>query len=429
LDEVLAAIFKLLPGAAGASGLHVGAATDQIVSEHRTWLAEAFSERADETPGVVKLIDAHGDLVSADSGWAMGPAIADGNAVFLEEHGEEYRYRVRSLGAGAAELLSPPDDFWTVAASVGHPGSTAGAVVLWRPSQGTSPSNPGTRTEELWIAGIDRSGPRIVASRRTELTLPDPRAGGITIGGTTARPLLFLIGLPEAGALGAYRTVALTLPGLEPAWETSLDVAAAAAARSTTENGTDRERATEPPRTAITADVLRSMSSLRATALGDCSGWVVAHGTPLRDVLSTSLVFVGTNAGEVTPRPDIHLRDTAALVPVISRPSFALLGVAGGRSKASFVEVEEIATDGSRSVLVNLDTLVGGKNLRDDPHLQPVAIAARGDVILGAAAASGGPGASSADVNEAITTPPTWHQPDRPRVKARLAWLEARAKS
>lgn len=424
----MTANLELLVGAAGASRLYAGEATDQIVSEHRSWLAEAFSERAEEAPGVVKLIDTNGDVKSAFSGWAMGPAIADGNVAWLEEYDEEYRYRVRRLGTDATHPLSPPDDFWTVAASVGHLNGAAGAVVLWRSAQGTSPSFPGTRQEELWIASIDRSGPRVVATSRIDLTLPDPRAASVVIGGTTAAPLLYLIGLPEPGARAAYRAVALTLPGLDLASETALDVAAPA--RAAMPNRTDRASAAEPSPTTISADVLRSMSSVRTTALGDGSGWVVAHGTPLRDVLSIGLVFVGSTGGALTLRPDIHPRDTVELIPVIGRRSFALRGVAGGRSRARFVDVAEIAPDGPRTrVLVDLDTEVNGKSLRNNPNLQPLAIAVRNDLVLGAAAAGGGTGGSSADVQGGITNPLTWHQPDRPRVKARLAWLEDRAKS
>jgi hypothetical protein len=67
--------------------------------------------------------------------------------------------------------------------------------------------------------------------------------------------------------------------------------------------------------------------------------------------------------------------------------------------------------------------------MRDDPRLQPVSIAVRNDHVLGAPPASGdGSGALSADISDVITTPLAWHKPDRPRVKARLAWLAARAK-
>jgi len=416
---------KLLAGAAGASRLYAGKTTEQIVSEHRDWLAEAFGERADEAPGEVRLIDAHGAVIETGSGWAMGPAVADGHAAWIEECDEEYRYRLRSFGNDAAVHLASPDDFWTVAAAAGHLSTDDGAVVLWRPAQGTTPSLPGTRKEELWIAAINRSTLRVVATSRLDLTLPEPRAACVAIGGTAAEPLLVLVGLPEPGSTAAYRVVALRLPALDLAWETSLDIAEAVAARQVIWDQNDRAIAAEPPRTATTADALRFMSSVRMTALGDCSGWVIAHGIPLGNVLSTSLVFVGTNAGDLIPRTDIHLGDTAALVQVIGCPSFALLGVAGGRSRMRFVNVEEITVHGSRTrVLVDFDTTVNGKSLRTDPQLQPIAIAVRNDVVFAAVAAREKMAVSGA---EAIATPLRWHQLDRPRVKARLAWLKARA--
>lgn len=414
---------KLLAGATGASRLYAGAQTEQIVSEHRTWLAETFSERADETPGVVRLIGAEGAVKGAGSGWAMGPALADGNAAWIEEYDEEYRYRLRSFATDAAVPLAPPEDFWTVAAVAGHPSSADGAVILWRRAQGTTPSLPETRKEELWIASVNRSALSVVSTARLDLTLPEPRATSVAIGGTATEPLLLLIGLPEPGSTGAYRVVALRLPTLDVAWETSLDVAAATAARPVISDQKDRAFAPQPPSTAIDADELRSTSSVRTTALGDCSGWIIAHGTPLKDVLSTTLVFVGTNTGDFIPRTDIHPGDTAQLVPVIGRPSFALLSVAGGRSGMHFVNVEEINVQEARSrVLVDLDTTIDSKSLRNDPQLQPVAIAVRNDVVFAAAGEDVG-------VSSEVITPLTWHQPNRPRVKARLAWLKARALS
>ena len=414
---------KLLAGAVGASRLYAGEATEQIVSEHRTWLVESFSERADETPGVVRLIDGDGAVIGTGSGWAMGPAVANGNAAWIEEYDEEYRYRLRSFGTGSAVPLAPPDDFWTVAAVAGHPSSADGAVILWRPAQGTTPSLPETRKEELWIASVNRSALSVVSTARLDLTLPAPRATSVAIGGTAAEPLLVLIGLPEPGSIGAFRVVALRLPTLDLAWETSLDVAAATAARPVISDQKDRAFAPPPPSMAIDANELRSTSSVRITALGDCSGWVIAHGTPLRDVLSTSLVFVGTNTGDFIPRTDIHPGDTAKLVPVIGRPSFGLLSVAGGRSGMYFVNVEEIDVQEARSrVLVDLDTTIDGESLRNDPQLQPVSIAVRDDVVFAAA------GEDMAISSEGIT-PLTWHQPNRPRVKARLAWLKAHSRS
>jgi hypothetical protein len=421
--------FSLVPGAAGASRLLLGDGTDLVVSEHRAWLDEVYGERAGEAPGVIKRIGADGKAIAGWSGWAMGPALADGSVTWLEERDDEYRYRVRTSKGDAAGALAPPDDFWLVAASVGHPAAPVGAVVLWRPAQGASPTDPSTRRDELWIAGVERATAKVVATTRVDVTLPDPRDAGVALGGTASKPLLLLIGLPAPGGRGAYRAVALTLPDLSVAWETAIDPELTTAMTPAPPPGPG-VHAPPPATSSTTADTLRTFTTVRLAPLGDGSGWLLIHGTPLGPAVSATHVFVIATSGMVTPLPGLHVRDAGDLTPVVGRPAVALLGVAGGRRDLRFDAIEVVAPGaGEARTALSLQSKIGGVALGADVRLQPIAIAARGDHLLGAAAlAEGGTGADRADVQGSITTPVAWHQPDRPRVKDRKAWLAARAK-
>ncbi|HWU86472.1 MAG TPA: hypothetical protein VN253_04330, partial [Kofleriaceae bacterium] len=210
--------YTLITDAAGASRLYLGSGTKAVVAEHRDWLHEAFHEYAGEAPGVVKLIGADGGVARAASGWALGGPLPDGTMTWIEEVGDEYHYRI-ARGAGAGAPLTPPDDFWVVAGAVGHPSSPLGAAVLWRPAPGASSRLPAVRRDELWIAAIDRAAGTVLKSRELALTLPWDRSQGVLIGGTSAAPILLLVGVPEPGGPGAYRAVGLRLPTLEVAWE------------------------------------------------------------------------------------------------------------------------------------------------------------------------------------------------------------------
>jgi hypothetical protein len=59
----------------------------------------------------------------------------------------------------------------------------------------------------------------------------------------------------------------------------------------------------------------------------------------------------------------------------------------------------------------------------------PLSVATDGAVLYVAPPIGGkGLGVDSDDVRGKQTTPPIWHQSDRPRVVARQQWLEARAR-
>src|SRR5262249_20699460 len=151
LGDDTTAEFIVVPAAVGASRLWVGRDTKAIVAEHRSWLREVYRERADEAPGVLVLVSGDGAAARTLSGWALGGPTPDGAMAWLEELDSEYTYRVsRTTGPGG--LLTPPGDYWAVAATTGHWGATLGAAVLWQPALGTSSADPRTRRDELFIA-------------------------------------------------------------------------------------------------------------------------------------------------------------------------------------------------------------------------------------------------------------------------------------
>lgn len=56
---------------------------------------EAYHERASEVPGVLELIR-DGKVAHTVSGWALGAPVGD--MAWIEETGDEYRYRVARTG-------------------------------------------------------------------------------------------------------------------------------------------------------------------------------------------------------------------------------------------------------------------------------------------------------------------------------------------
>ncbi|HET7506237.1 MAG TPA: hypothetical protein VFK02_34695 [Kofleriaceae bacterium] len=421
--------YKLTAPVAGASRLYLGAGTKAIVAEHRDWLHEAFHDHDAEAPGVVKLLGADGAIAHVASGWALGGPVADGSAAWIEEVGDEYHYRV-ARSTGPAAPLSPPDDFWVVAGAAGHPVSPLGAVVLWRPVPGASSKLPDVRRDELWIASIDRKAGTVVNTRLLALTLPWDRPCGVLIGGPARAPVLLLVGLPDPGGPGAYRAVGLKLPSLEVAWEKKLDVAAAEAAAAATAAPKGRASEPPPPPATLTGDSLRTFYGVLGGALGDGTGWLVASGHLLRSVLSIEQPFLIFGDGQVMLLSDLHLPASDGFGVVADEPAVLVKGVVGGRYDARFDSLAAV-WPGTRRVqtLADARTQINGHKLGDAPDLIPMSAALRGGVLYVAPPVGGtGTGADSADVRGLLTTPATWHQPDRPRVIARQHWLDARAK-
>jgi hypothetical protein len=423
--------YKVTPPAAGASRIYLGAGTKAIVAEHRDWLHEAFHDHDAEAPGMVKLLGPDGSVAHTASGWALGGPLADGSAAWVEEVGDEYRYRVaRSTGPGAP--LSPPDDFWVVAGAVGHPVSALGAVVLWRPVPGASSRLPAVRRDELWIASIDRKAGTVVNTRLFALTLPWDRPQGVMIGGPTAAPVLLLIGLPDPGEPGAYRAVGLKLPSLELAWEVKLDVAAAEQAVASAGSAAPGRRASEPlpPPATLTGESLRTFYGVMGSALGDGTGWLVANGHLMRSVLSIEHPFLIFSDGKLMLLADMHLPASDGFGMIADEPAVLIKGVVGGRYDAHFDSISAVWPAARRvQTLADQRTQINGHKLGDSPELIPMSAAMRGGVLYVAPPVGGaGTGAESADVRGLLTTPATWHQSDRPRVIARGQWLDARAK-
>lgn len=422
--------YTVVPAAAGASRIYLGTGSTSLVAEHRAWLDEAYRDRAAEAPGVLQLIRSDGTSAHVVSGWALGGPVGD-DVAWIEETGEEYRYRVARTG-GARAALSPPDDFWAMAAAVGHVQSPLGVVVLWRPARGTSVREPSKRRDELWIVAVDRKAGTVVKSRELALTLPKDRVQGVFLGGPSAEPILLLVGLPDPGGPGVYRAVGLRLPSLDTAWELSLDVSSAEASRAAQTPAT-ADRASSPPPAAasLSGDDLRTLYGSMGTALGDGSGWLFTHGHLLRKVLSIELSVLVTADGKATWLRDLHLTGTDELGPIIGEAGALLIGKVGPRDGMRFASVEAIWPAAARvQTLADERTKIQGRALGDAPDLIPMSAALGGGVLLVAPPVGGaGVGVDSADVRGKQTTPISWHQADRPRVIARQKWLEDRAGS
>ncbi|HWU87213.1 MAG TPA: hypothetical protein VN253_08060, partial [Kofleriaceae bacterium] len=205
---------------------------------------------------------------------------------------------------------------------------------------------------------------------------------------------------------------------------------AAAEAAGTSAAPSDRASAPPPPAAPLTGDSLRSFYATMGGALGDGSGWVIANGHLLRSVLSIDQSFLIGTDGKATWLRDMHLPGTDGFGLILDEPSVLLTGVAGGRDDAHFVSISAV-WPGPRRVqtLADQRTQVHGRPLGAAPDLVPMSAAMRGGVLLVAPPVGGsGLGSDSADVRGLQTTPTTWHKSDRPRVIARQAWLEARAR-
>jgi hypothetical protein len=416
-EAAMAIELETFISAAGASRMYVNSTSQRVVSEHRRWTAAAYAERAEEAPGLVKLLAADGSMLQAASGWALGGALADDSAAWVAEASEEYRYQVvRSDGAAVA--LQPPDDFWVMAGAVGHPTSPLAAVVLWRPAGGSPSNDPARRRDELWIAAIDRRGPTVVATRQLALNLPTPRVEGVMIGGSPSAPVLALIGVPDPGQPGVYRAVGWKLPSLQDAWETRLDIAAVEKTRPPVARADAAAASVLPPPPQVDA----------ASALGDDSGWLVGHGTRIRDIHTTTLSFVIDVDGAVHALPGLRVRAGSHFGPMHGSPAVWVLAMAGERNHQEFIGVDLVWPRQARiDTVVDRRSRMGAKTLEQDPHLQPETVAIRGSTILLAPPALGDRfGVDAPDVAGLLTTPGAWHQSKRPRVIARTAWLRTR---
>ena len=426
----MSADYTLVPTAAGASRLYLGTGTNSMVAEHRDWLREAYHERASEAPGLVKLLGPDGVVKRVVSGWALGGPLANGEATWLEEVGEEYHYRIaRSDGGGSS--LTPPDDYWAVAGAVGHTAAPLGAVVLWRPARGASARDPAVRRDELWIAAIDRKTGAVLNTRELGVTLPWDRSQGVLVGGPSSAPILLLVGLPDPGGPGAYRVVGLRLPTLEVAWDAQLDIASTEASRAApAPSAPGRAAIPDPGASRVSGDDLRTLYAVMGAPLGDGSGWLLAHGGLVGRVLVTDLTFVISADGKASGVPGVHLPGTDQIAPILDQPGVLVLGKAGARNDQHFVSIDAVWPSSQRiQTLADTRTQVHGRPLEDAPDLIPMSAAMRGGVLFVAPPVGGeGLGVDSADVRGLQTTPTTWHQADRPRVRARDQWLEDRAR-
>lgn len=426
--------YTLVPAAAGASRLYLGPGSTSLVAEHRHWLDEAYRARATEAPGVLQLIRPDGSIARTVSGWAIGGPLGNDMA-WVEEAGEEYRYRIASTGGGSTPL-APPGDFWVVAAAVGHVASPLGAVVLWRPAAGALDREPALRHDELWIATIDRKAGTVVKDRQLALTLPEEREAGVALGGSISDPILLLTGLPDAGGPGAYRLLGLHLATLETAWESPLDMTAATAAQvaALPPPPSDRASMPLPPPPPISGDSLRTLSRSMTVSLGDGSGWLImdghSHGLGAGRVFSADLSFLIGIDGKLTWLRDVHLSSTAYVTPILGQPAVIQTSVSGARNSEHFASVDAIWASGDRvETLFDDRSKIQGRALGEAPELLPLSVAADASVMHVAPPIGGkGLGADSDDVRGKQTTPTAWHQSDRPRVIARQQWLEQRAR-
>jgi hypothetical protein len=206
---------ELLDAAAGATRMAAspdGAWVAAELAGH--WISDAYPGREGEIPPALRLIDLTRKTVTlTPSGWMLGPPTDRGELFWVEEHGEEYRYRVRSSARPDAALpLEPPDDgIWQFHAATGT--GTLRVVVL-------------SRKEALWLATIDLDAMRLLATavRHEALaSLGVNRArSGLDVGVAAANDLVFLTLAPTT-IDGTMQVLALDTRSLTERWRLRAD--------------------------------------------------------------------------------------------------------------------------------------------------------------------------------------------------------------
>jgi hypothetical protein len=206
---------EILDAAAGATRMAASPNGAWVAAELAgQWISDAYPGREGEIPPALRLIDLTRKTVTlTPSGWMLGPPTDSGELFWVEEHGEEYRYRVRSSARPKTVLpLEPPDDsIWQFHAATGT--GNRRVVVL-------------SRQEALWFAAIDLDAMRFLetAVRHEALaSLGVNRArNGLDVGITAAADLVFLTLVPTA-IDRTTQILALDIRSLTERWRLAVD--------------------------------------------------------------------------------------------------------------------------------------------------------------------------------------------------------------
>lgn len=423
------------------------------------WRHDAFS-RGRGVPPVLKLIDLQANkVVATANGWALGSPV-DKDLLYIEEHGEEYRYRVRSTARPDQKVdLTPPDGSWSVKAAI-DVGADLVAAVLWSGEPGFE-WRDGAWREQLWIATIHRRDLRIqktttLHAMRTPRNMPQDSRGkaekyGGGVIGDPVRGQLYLAQYPAPGSENWH--VAAYDASLEPLWDTELvSEARKQEPTETRERGGERRRA-EPapiPSTGEPPDARDQLAAITVTGNGAYVVVVRGSNAPFGGIgRPAEAFFLDPTTGKVTKAVELDLAGSVReIVPVAGQPRIGLLHVTAFRDRGDGyadrfegVSVLDAPSGTLDHVYRVAASALGRAGYEAAQALRPGAIAidASGAVLLapqdyqwaekhlGATGlpqpASDGRGLDAPEIRGLVSTPSDWHQDSRPRVKERDAFL------
>jgi hypothetical protein len=382
----------VLPAAAGATRLLLSPSGRYALAElGGEWLREEYGDRAAYAPPVLELIEvATGKVVRTATGWALGGPSDDGDQIYVEEHGKEFEYRVRSMTRpNLVEAVAAPDLF---AMRGGESAGSRRIVVL----EG--------KDDQLWLASIDPATLKTRATTTIAMAIPRG-AGGQSFGaGIASGPSsIFLVGrIMESGwqlvRLDAQTLAArwrLSVPG-DPIKNRALVVVGGAGQRVALVTGpAGHDQKVEP----------RQVHRIS-----------IAKGALLDSVPAPPHLFTGA---------------TTQTVPAPGRAAFVALHVPWTRDDGwyfSGVTLFDLAR-GRLSDEFRVDVDSVGDRLEAVQQLRPTSLACSAKLQVWLAPYDDrfhGKGRQAAAVKGLVTTPPGWHRDSRPRIRARDALVGKR---
>lgn len=446
---------EILANAAGATGLALSANEKYVAANLRgRWLHDEYGGRADEVPGVIKLLGADGAVTASAHGWPLGAPADDGTLLYVEEAPVEYSYRVRILGQDQTLELQPPDGFWQVKAALRPAGSPCALVALWSPVKGSDWKVPQQRRERLWLASVDAATLKVTASKTIEATLPardGARFGlGIAAGMVGDRAMVAFAELPEPDASSpAWHVHAFDCATLDETWKVALPAGGGGQADEPAGGG-----AAEPPPAPAATTTAAEERTLRDVAIGfsgDGRSVVAVHGQAGSMAVDPDLVYVlGTADGSLAATLGGNRRPTEpvhAIAPVPAQPAVALLHLEAVRSgdaarSVTFFGASELTVPaGGFTSLLDVSRASLGDDWKSYQTMGPRSFAVTGDGTLLLAPASfdwvrahghgaglptgSGEGAKSPEVSNWFHYPLEWHRDARERVQERDRWMDS----
>ncbi len=446
---------EILANAAGATGLELSANEEYVAADLRgRWLHDEYGGRADEVPGVIKVLGSDGAVTGSAHGWPLGAPADDGTLLFVEEAPVEYSYQVRVLGGNQTVALKPPDGFWQVKAALRPAGSSCALVVLWSPVKGSDWKIPQQRRERLWLASIDTGTLTVTASKTIEATLParnGARYGlGIAAGMVGSRPMVAFAELPEPDASSpAWHVRALDCVTLDSKWQVALPVGGGAQAAQP--SGGRAAAPTPAPAATATAAQERTLRDVAIGLSGDGKSIVAVHGQAGSIAVDPDRVYVldaadgslaAALSGDRRPTEPVH-----SIAAVSGQPAVALLHLEAVRSgdaarSVTFFGASELTMPGGGfTSLLDVSRASLGDDWDSYQNMGPRAFAVTGDGTLLLAPASfdwlrahghgaglptgSGEGAKSPEVSGWFHYPLEWHRDARQRVQEHDRWMDA----